>query len=394
MATVQRRQVVKAGLGLMGLAASSRFSFSLAQQDPIRIGVVLSYSGPYARLGQEITRGMELYLDKVGYQAGGRRVQLLREDEEADPAVAVRKVRKLVEQDRVDLLSGIILSSSAYGIRDYVHERQIPLVVANAQANGITRERRSPYIFRTSISAWQQHYPMGPWVAQNAGKRVFLLALDYAFGREATAAFKEGFLQAGGEPVAELYTPLGSTDYSAVISRIAAARPEAVHAVLSGSDAVIFLRQFSQFGLNRTVRLAVSGEVTDETVLEAIGDAAVGARSTNQWVYTLNNSANREFIRAYRQKYNAVPNHFALRGYDAMQFIVDTINTVQGDVTNRQRLLRAFESAKIISPRGFVQMDPVTNNVIQRVYVREVARIDGILTNRLLADLGVIRDPG
>jgi len=275
-----------------------------------------------------------------------------------------------------------------------VHERQIPLVVANAQANGITRERRSPYIFRTSISAWQQHYPMGPWVAQNAGKRVFLLALDYAFGREATAAFKEGFLQAGGEPVAELYTPLGSTDYSAVISRIAAARPEAVHAVLSGSDAVIFLRQFSQFGLNRTVRLAVSGEVTDETVLEAIGDAAVGARSTNQWVYTLNNSANREFIRAYRQKYNAVPNHFALRGYDAMQFIVDAINTVQGDVTNRQRLLRAFESAKIISPRGFVQMDPVTNNVIQRVYVREVARIDGILTNRLLADLGVIRDPG
>ena len=394
MATVQRRQVVKAGLGLMGLAASSRFSFSLAQQDPIRIGVVLSYSGPYARLGREITRGMELYLDKVGYQAGGRRIQLLREDEEADPAVAVRKVRKLVEQDRVDLLSGIILSSSAYGIRDYVHERQIPLVVANAQANGITRERRSPYIFRTSISAWQQHYPMGPWVAQNAGKRVFLLALDYAFGREATAAFKEGFLQAGGEPVAELYTPLGSTDYSAVISRIAAARPEAVHAVLSGSDAVIFLRQFSQFGLNRTVRLAVSGEVTDETVLEAIGDAAVGARSSNQWVYTLNNSANREFIRAYRQKYNAVPNHFALRGYDAMQFIVDAINTVQGDVTNRQRLLRAFESAKIISPRGFVQMDPVTNNVIQRVYVREVARIDGILTNRLLADLGVIRDPG
>ena len=394
MATVQRRQVIKAGLGLMGLAASSRFSFSLAQQDPIRIGVVLSYSGPYARLGQEITRGMELYLDKVGYQAGGRRIQLLREDEEADPAVAVRKVRKLVEQDRVDLLSGIILSSSAYGIRDYVHERQIPLVVANAQANGITRERRSPYIFRTSISAWQQHYPMGPWVAQNAGKRVFLLALDYAFGREATAAFKEGFLQAGGEPVAELYTPLGSTDYSAVISRIAAARPEAVHAVLSGSDAVIFLRQFSQFGLNRTVRLAVSGEVTDETVLEAIGDAAVGAMSTNQWVYTLNNSANREFIRAYRQKYNAVPNHFALRGYDAMQFIVDAINTVQGDVTNRQRLLRAFESAKIISPRGFVQMDSVTNNVIQRVYVREVARIDGILTNRLLADLGVIRDPG
>ncbi len=385
MATIRRRQLIKAGLGLAGLAASSRFSFSLAQQEPIRIGVVLSYSGPYARLGQEITRGMELYLEKVGYQAGGRRIQLLKEDEEADPAVAVRKVRKLVEQDRVNLLSGIILSSSAYGI---------PLFIANAAANGITRERRSPYIFRTSISAWQQHYPMGPWVARNVGKKVFLLALDYAFGKEATAAFKEGFLQAGGEPVAELYTPLGSTDYSAVISRIAAARPEAVHAVLSGSDAVIFLRQFIQFGLNRSIQLAVSGEVTDENVLEAIGDAALGARSADHWVYTLNNSANREFIRAYRQKFNAVPNHFAVRGYDAMQFIVDAINTVQGDVTNRPRLLRALESAKIISPRGFVQMDPETNNATQHVYAREVARIDGVLTNRLLADLGTIRDPG
>ncbi|WP_114314074.1 ABC transporter substrate-binding protein [Thermus caldifontis] len=395
MGKVNRRQVVKAGIGLVGLAASSRFSFAIAQRDePVRIGVVLSYSGPYARLGQEITKGMELYLEKVNHQAGGRRIQLLKEDEEADPAVAVRKIRKLVEQDRVNLLTGVILSSSAYAIRDYIHERQIPLVVANAAANGITRERRSPYIFRTSISAWQQHYPMGPWVAKNVGKKVFLLALDYAFGKEATAAFKESFLAAGGEVVGELYSPLGSTDYSAVISRIAAARPEAVHAVLSGSDAVIFMRQFVQFGLNRTIQLAVSGEVTDENVLEAIGDAAIGAKSGDHWVYTLNNAANKEFIRAYRQKYGGIPNHFAVRGYDAMQFIVDAINTVQGDLGNKSRLVNAFKSAKIISPRGFVQIDPETNNATQHVYAREVARIDGILTNRLLADLGIIRDPG
>lgn len=395
MSKINRRQLVKAGIGLVGLAASSRFSFAIAQrEEPIRIGVVLSYSGPYARLGQEITKGMELYLEKVNYQAGGRRIQLLKEDEEADPAVAVRKVRKLVEQDRVHLLTGIILSSSAYAIRDYIHDRQIPLVVANAAANGITRERRSPYIFRTSISAWQQHYPMGPWVAKNVGKRVFLLALDYAFGKEATAAFKEGFLAAGGEVVGELYSPLGSTDYSAVISRIAAARPEAVHAVLSGSDAVIFMRQFVQFGLNRTIQLAVSGEVTDENVLEAIGDAAIGAKSADHWVYTLNNTANKEFIQAYRQKYGGIPNHFAVRGYDAMQFIVDAINSVQGDLSNKNRLINAFKNAKIISPRGFVQIDPETNNATQHVYAREVARVNGILTNRLLADLDIIRDPG
>lgn len=395
MGRINRRQVVKAGLGVIGLAASSKFSFAVAQrEEPLRIGVVLSYSGPYARLGQEITRGMELYLERVNLQAGGRRIQLLKEDEEADPAVALRKVRKLVEQDRVDLLAGIILSSSAYAIRDYVNEKQIPLIIANAFANGITRERRSPYIFRTSISSWQQHYPMGAWVVKNIGKKVFLLALDYAFGKEATAAFKESFLQAGGEVVAEVYSPLGSTDYSAVISRIAAARPEGVHAVLSGSDAVIFMRQFTQFGLNRTVQLAVSGEVTDETVLEAIGEAALGAKSGNHWVYTLNNTANKEFIRAYRKKYGGVPNHFAVRGYDAMQFIVNAVQDVQGDVSNKRKLLEAFKSAKIISPRGFVQMDPETNNATQHVYVREVARVDGLITNKLIADLGIIRDPG
>jgi branched-chain amino acid transport system substrate-binding protein len=395
MGRINRRQVVKAGLGVIGLAASSKFSFAVAQrEEPLRIGVVLSYSGPYARLGQEITRGMELYLERVNLQAGGRRIQLLKEDEEADPAVALRKVRKLVEQDRVDLLAGIILSSSAYAIRDYVHEKQIPLIIANAAANGITRERRSPYIFRTSISAWQQHYPMGAWVAKNIGKKVFLLALDYAFGKEATAAFKESFLQAGGEVVAEVYSPLGSTDYSAVISRIAAARPEGVHAVLSGSDAVIFMRQFTQFGLNRTVQLAVSGEVTDENVLEAIGEAALGAKSGDHWVYTLNNTANKEFKQAYRKKYGGVPNHFAVRGYDAMQFIVNAVQDVQGDVSNKRKLLEAFKSAKIISPRGFVQMDPETNNATQHVYAREVARVDGLLTNKLIADLGIIRDPG
>jgi len=395
MGRINRRQVVKAGLGVIGLAASSKFSFAVAQrEEPLRIGVVLSYSGPYARLGQEITRGMELYLERVNLQAGGRRIQLLKEDEEADPAVALRKVRKLVEQDRVDLLAGIILSSSAYAIRDYVNEKQIPLIIANAAANGITRERRSPYIFRTSISAWQQHYPMGAWVAKNIGKKVFLLALDYAFGKEATAAFKESFLQAGGEVVAEVYSPLGSTDYSAVISRIAAARPEGVHAVLSGSDAVIFMRQFTQFGLNRTVQLAVSGEVTDESVLEAIGEAALGAKSGDHWVYTLNNTANKEFKQAYRKKYGGVPNHFAVRGYDAMQFIVNAVQDVQGDVSNKRKLLEAFKSAKIISPRGFVQMDPETNNATQHVYAREVARVDGLLTNKLIADLGIIRDPG
>lgn len=395
MSTVSRRKVLEAGLALGAAVGAGRFYLVRAQQArPIRIGVILSYSGVYTRLGQEITRGMELYLEKVGNQAGGRPIQLIKEDEEADPAVALRKARKLVESDGVDLLAGVILTPSVYALRDYIHERQIPLIVSNAAANGVTRgANKSPYLFRVSVTAWQPAYPFGRWVAENVSRRVFLLAADYGFGRESIAAFKESYVPAGGQAVDEVYTPLGSTDFSAVISRIGALRPEAVFAVLSGSDAVIFMRQFVQFGLNRTVRLAVSGETVDETVLEAIGPAAVGALSADQWVYTLDTPANQNFIREYRERYRSVPNHFAVRGYDTAQVIVQALDAVQGDLSDKSRFIQAMERVRIDSPRGLIEFDPATHQVIENVYVREVTQTPEGLVNRLVANLGRVRDP-
>ena len=380
----------------MGSAVvAGRWSVASAQDgQPVRVGVILSYSGVYARLGQEITRGMELYLEQVGYRAGGRHVQLIKEDEEADPAVALRKARKLVESDRVDLIAGVILTPSAYALRDYIHERQIPLILSNAAANGVTRgASKSPYLFRVSGTAWQYANPFGRWVADNVSRRLFLLAADYGFGRESIAAFKETYVPAGGQIVDEVYTPLGSTDFSASISRISAAQPEAVFAVLSGSDAVIFMRQFVQFGLNRRVRLAVSGETVDETVLEAIGPAAVGALSTSHWAYTLDLPTNRAFVGAFRQRYGAIPNHFAVRGYDTAQAIVRAVEAVQGDLSDKGALVRALEGLRLDSPRGLLAFDPSTHQIIDNIYVREVVQTSEGLVNRFVADLGRVRDP-
>ena len=363
------------------------------RSEPVKVGLVLSYTGPYARLGQEITRGMELYLEKVGYRAGGRTIQLIKEDEEADPAVAVRKARKLVEADRVDILAGVILTPSAYGIRDYIHERKIPTIISNAAANGITRGKtKSPYLFRVSVSAWQPAYPFGRWVAENVSRRVMLVALDYGFGRETLDAFKETFLPAGGQVIDEVYTPLGTTDYSSIMARISGRRPEAVFAVLSGSDAVIFLRQFAQFGLNRTVRLAVSGETVDENVLESVGTAALGALSVDQWVYTLDHPANQTFVREYRQRYQGLPNHFAVRGYDTAQVIVHALNAVRGDLSNLEGFIRAIETMRFESPRGIIEFDPSTHQVIENIYVREVVQLPEGVVNRLVTSLGRIRD--
>lgn len=394
MSKLTRREVLATGLAVGASALAGRLPRVFAQESrPIRIGVILSYSGVYARPGNEMTRGMELVLDQVGWQAGGRRIELITEDEEADAAVAVRKARKLVESDGVDILAGVTLTPSAYALRDYVHEQQVPLVITNAAANGVTRgDNKSPFLFRASASAWQLAYPFGEWVAQNVSKRVLLLAADYGFGKESLDAFKETYLPAGGQVVDEIYTPLGSPDFSSFMTRISALRPEAVFAVLSGSDAVIFMRQFVQFGLNRTIRLSVSGETVDETVLEAIGPAAVGALSANHWVFDLDLPANQRFQQQYREKYNAIPNHFAVRGYGTMQVIVEAINAVQGDLSDKMRFVRALENVSVESPRGRLEFDPATHQAIENMYVREVKQTDEGLINTYVASLGRIRD--
>lgn len=221
----QRRRFLKEGLALgLGLALGR----ARAQREALRIGVVLPYSGVYAQLGEDITNGMLLYFEEVRNQAGGRPIQLVREDETADPTVALRKVTKLVEQDRVDLLTGLVSTASAYAVRDYVHSTRNILIVSNAGGNALTRERKSPYIFRTSFTSWQVSFPLGRWVAERLGRRVAIVAADYAFGRESAAAFKESFQAAGGQVVDEVYTPLGSTDFSAAIARVGRARPQAV----------------------------------------------------------------------------------------------------------------------------------------------------------------------
>ena len=189
---VSRRRLLQAGaaLALPGLA-SGRQLVRARQRQPLKVGVVLPFSGVYTQLGEDILRGMRLYLERVGNQAGGRPVELIVEDETADPSTALQKVTKLIESDRVDLLTGLVSTAAAYAVRDTVHTARTILVVSNAGGNALTRERKSPFIFRTSFTSWQVHYPFGRWVAENISKKVAILSADYAFGRESTAAFKE-----------------------------------------------------------------------------------------------------------------------------------------------------------------------------------------------------------
>ncbi|WP_034388750.1 ABC transporter substrate-binding protein [Deinococcus sp. YIM 77859] len=366
-----------------------------AQNDPIKVGVIMPFSGVYAQLGEEGYKGFTLYLDSIGNRVAGRPIQLIREDEEADASVALRKANKLIGSDKVDILAGIVLTPSAYALSDVVEKAKVPLIVFNAAGNDLTRSRKNPYVFRVSGNAWQYNNPFGRYVADKVSKNTFLVAADYAFGKESLADFKASYTNAGGKIAGEVYTPLGSTDFSPYLARIAAAKPQAVYAVLSGSDAVLFMKQFAQFGLNKSIKLAVFGDMTDEKFIDAVGDSVVGAISALPWAQDLPGAQNKVFTDAYKKKYpGELPGVFAQRGWDTARVIVEALKKTNGNTANKSALLAALRSVNFPSPRGTFRFDPVTQNVINPMYVREVVKTPQGLINKRVATLGTFKDPG
>ncbi|MBS4024561.1 MAG: ABC transporter substrate-binding protein, partial [Clostridia bacterium] len=189
--------LVAAGCGQTGQAPAPTDNKPVVPGD-FKVGVILPYSKVFAVLGEHITKGMELYLESVEFTGGGRRIFLIKEDYENDAQVGMRKARKLIESDKVELMTGIVNTGVIYALRDYIHNSKMPMIVSNAGGVALTRAQKSPYIYRSSFSAWQPSFPMGKWVADNVSKRVVTAAADYGFGRESVAAFKESFIAAGG----------------------------------------------------------------------------------------------------------------------------------------------------------------------------------------------------
>jgi branched-chain amino acid transport system substrate-binding protein len=393
-----RRDLLAATLG--GAAALTvRRPFDMpavlaASSAPIKLGVLLPYSKVYQQLGEDITSGMVLYLESAGFKAGGRSITLIREDEEIDPQVALRKGRKLIESDNVDIIAGLVASPSALALRDVVHNTKTVLVIANAGANAVTRARRSPYIFRVSFTNWQTCYPIGKWFYDNVARSCLVGAADYAAGHEDIDAFKESYLAAGGKVVAEVYPPLNNTDYGPYIAQMQKAKAEAMFVFFAGSDAARFVTQAAQFGLLKDTRLAGPGFLVEEDVLPAQGRNALGAYSCLHWALTLQTPENLAFVRAYRERWKRDATVYAMQGYDTARVIVEAVNAVGGDTANKPKLIEAMAGVRFTSPRGPISFDPETHNVVQTLYVRQVREVGKAIHNVVFGTLGVFKDPG
>jgi branched-chain amino acid transport system substrate-binding protein len=367
---------------------------SHAQGGPVKIGILLPYSGVYAVLGEHITQAMELVFARENWTVAGRKIELVKEDSEAKPPVGVRKAQKLLDSDKVDILTGPVHSGVLAGIRDIVHNSKTILIVSNAGADQISRERCSAWIFRTSFSNWQPCQPMGGWVAKNVTKEVFQVAPNYQAGKDMMGAFRETFVPAGGKVVGEDYPKLGETDYAPYLTKIRQSGAKAVFAFFSGSDAANFVKQYDQYGLKQTVKLTGAGFMTEPDVLPAQGKSALGIITGHFYTPLLDNAPNQRFVKEFKEKYKTTPDGFACQGHDTAEVIVRALKAVNGNTQDKGKLREAVAKVEFDGPRGKFRFDPKTQNIVQNIYVREVREVGGELNNVVIDRIPDVRDPG
>ncbi|MEJ2802762.1 ABC transporter substrate-binding protein [Comamonadaceae bacterium PP-2] len=383
-----------------GVAASSLLSFGVLAQGraPLKIGLVTSLSGPFTALGESMRAGLQMLIAEAGGQMGGRRVELVVEDDQGKPEEGVRKVRKLLSQDKVDVICGVISAAVALAIRDVVNDAQVPTFMANASANALAREAASPHIFRVTKTSWMLGHTGALWTADRIGKAGGMtLASDYAAGREYVGDFAATYAERGGKLGKQVWTPLGTPDFAPLLMNIAAASPSFLYSFLAGADAVRFLRQMKEFRLNGKVKLIGPGALFDqEDVLPAAGDAALGGVSTFQ--QSPGAPATLAFAQAYRKASGKWPGEASTAGYAAGQVIRAGLDAVQGDLGSaaaKTRFKERLLSAPVTTALGPMAFDARNNQAILDIYVNEVRPdAEGKPFNTVLHTYKGVRDPG
>ncbi|MFQ5578882.1 MAG: ABC transporter substrate-binding protein, partial [Anaerolineae bacterium] len=366
---ITRREFIKAtGVTAAALATAPLLSAcgGGGASGPVKIGILLPYSDIYAVLGESITEAMKMYFDEVGNEAGGRKIELITEDTEIKPDVAQQKARKLVEQDEVDLVAGVVSSGVLAGLRDYFDANKKLLICANAGANALSRGLKTPYIWRTSFTNWQPNWPLGTWAYQNVAQKAYISAPDYGAGHNMADAFSNSFQAAGGEILGTQFTPFPNMgDPAPFITEIQSADPPMVFCFYSGGAAVTFVQAYGEFGLSGSIPLVAAGFTVEEDVLPAQGQAALGARSGLHWALLLDNPENKKFTAAYKTRTGKDANVFAVQGYDTGRVIVEMLNSVQGDTGNVDKMIDSLSGVSFNSPRGPFSLDKNSQNPLQ-----------------------------
>jgi len=358
---------------LMLVAALGLIATQAAAQDKLKIGILTTLSGPPAALGVQQRNGFQLALKTLGNKLGGREVELIVQDDELKPDVAVGKAKAFVERDKVDFVVGPIFSNILIAMMKPVTDSGVVLISPNAGTSNFAGKDCNASFFVTSYQNDQNAETMGKYAQDNGVKKAFLIAPNYQAGKDELAGVKRDFK---GQIADEVYVPLGQLDYSAELTKIAAASPDAIFAFLPGGMGVNFVKQFRQAGLADKVKF-LSAFTVDESTLPAQQDAALGFLGGANWAPNLDNPQNKAFVEAYLKEYNAVPASYAFQAYDAALLIDSALKATGGKTDNKDALRAAIKTADFKSLRGKFKFN--TNHYpIQDFYVVKVAkRSDG-----------------
>ena len=364
--------------------------------EPVKIGLILPMSGPFASYGKQIEHGVKLYLATQGDTFGGRKVELIIKDDSPGTAgdVSKRLAQELVIKDKVDVLAGFGLTPAAFAVAPLATEAKKPMVVMNAATSSVTA--KSPYIVRTSMTLAQNSAPMAIWAAKNKIKKVFTLVADYGPGHDAETQFKKTFTAAGGEIVGDVRAPVKNPDFAPYLQKIKDTKPDAVFLFLPpGGETVAFMKGFKERGLAAAgIQLIATGDLPDEDILEAIGDSALGLVTSFHYSEAHKSPENKAYTDAYYKAYpKDRPNFMSVGGYDGMHLIAEVLKKTGGS-TDADKFIEASKGMKWISPRGAISIDPQTRDIVQTVYIRKVEKINGKLQNIEFDHQADVKDPG
>jgi branched-chain amino acid transport system substrate-binding protein len=344
-----------------------------AAQEKLKVGVIVTLSGPAAALGAQVRDGFSLAVKDLGGKMGGRDVEVVVVDDELKPDAAVSKVKGLLERDKIDFVVGPIFSNILQAIHRPVTDNKTFLISPNAGPSSYAGKNCSPFFYVTSYQNDQPHEVLGK-VAQDRGyKRVYVIVPNYQAGKDAAAGFK---LDYKGEITEESYVPLGTLDFQVELSKIASQKPDAVFTFMPGGMGVSLVKQYKQAGLADQIPV-LSAFTVDESTLPAQQDAAVGMFGGANWAPDLNNPQSKKFVVGYEAAYNSVPGTYAMQGYDAALLIDSAVKAVKGDLSNKDAVAAALKKADFTSLRGNFKFN-INGYPIQDFYLTKVAkRADG-----------------
>ncbi len=370
-----RRRFMAGAAATTGLVAAASFvpsRFAIGARAPIKIGILLPYSGTYAMLGNSITNAMKMRIEQAGGRLGGRAIEYIAVDSQMSVPKAPQNTNKLIKKEKVDFLVGPVHSGIAAAMAKIIGARKTPImIVPNAGSNAVTGPLCAPNIFRTSFSNWQPAYPGGILMGKEGHKTCITISWKYGAGIQMMAAGRDGFATTGGKSIKDFLLPFPNVEFQAHLSEIAALKPDAVFAFFSGGGATKFLKDYAAVGLKEKIPLYGPGFLT-EGVEKAAGAAAEGIKTTLHYASNLDNPENHQFRADYQKAFGSSPNVFSVQGYDTGSLLLQAAAAVGGDIEATADVIAAMETSKVPdSPRGPWTMSKA-HNPIQNIYLRQV----------------------